>query len=251
MNQDEIILARLSDLASRSYQKNIYTYSDFLSLADVSLFLENEKDYLYAAPYVYGGMEDAERCMIRFGDETVLGYTEEFPICLLRISPLMHKFADDLSHRDFLGALMHLGIEREVLGDMQVSDKEAFLFCKESMSEYICENLNKVKHTSVRVEEVSELPDSLIRREEEVLVQLPSERIDAIIAKLYHVSRDESIVLFREKKVFRNGRLIENNSAIVKTDDVISVRGYGKFCYKGVAGISKKGKLNATVLKYV
>ena len=189
--------------------------------------------------------------MIRFGDESVLGYKEEFPICLLRISPLMHKFADDLSHRDFLGALMHLGIEREGLGDMQVSDKEAYLFCKESMSEYICENLNKVKHTSVHVEEVSELPDSLIRREEEVLVQLPSERIDAIIAKLYHVSRDESIVLFREKKVFRNGRLIENNSAVVKADDVISVRGYGKFCYKGVAGISKKGKLNATVHKYV
>ena len=84
----------------------------------------------------------------------------------------------------------------------------------------------------------------------EVKIQTASERIDGVMAKVYRLSRSESIELFRQKKVFVNGRLCENNSRLLKPGDRISVRGYGKFIYTEKQGISKKGKLNAAVLVY-
>lgn len=250
MDKDEVGLSRFKDLANRCYQKNIYTYTDFLSLADVALFMEHERDFSFVPSTMYGGMEDAERVMIRFGSEEMLGYDEEFPITTLCIKPLQSKFADDLSHRDFLGSLMNLGIERDVLGDILINEKSAYIFCEDKVADYIIDSLSRVKHTSVMITRVDELPDIMKKEPVETSVQIPSERIDALVAKVYHVSREDSISLFREKKVFVNGRLMENNSGSVKPGDSITVRGFGKFNYKGMTGLSKKGKVNAIIEKY-
>lgn len=83
---------------------------------------------------------------------------------------------------------------------------------------------------------------------EEKLIQISSARTDALIAGVYHLSRTESNELFREQKVFINGRLCENNSRALKEGDQITVRGYGKFAYEGEKGISRKGKVNVRVL---
>lgn len=250
MDRDELGLSRFKDLANRCYQKNIYTYTDFLSLADVALFMEHERDFSFVPATLYGGMEDSERVMIRFGSEEQLGYDEEFPIATICIKPLQNKFADDLSHRDFLGSLMNLGIERDVLGDILINEKSAYIFCMDKVADYIIDSLSRVKHTSVMVTRVSEIPDIMKKEPVEMSLQIPSERIDAIVAKVYHVSREDAISLFREKKVFVNGRLMENNSGSVKNGDSITVRGFGKFNYKGMTGLSKKGKVNAIIEKY-
>lgn len=250
MDKDEVGLSRFKDLANRCYQKNIYTYTDFLSLADVALFMEHERDFSFVPSTMYGGMEEAERVMIRFGSEEMLGYDEEFPITTLCIKPLQSKFADDLSHRDFLGSLMNLGIERDVLGDILINEKSAYIFCEDKVADYIIDSLSRVKHTSVMITRVDELPDIMKKEPVETSVQIPSERIDALVAKVYHISREDAISLFREKKVFVNGRLMENNSGSVKLGDSITVRGFGKFNYKGMTGLSKKGKVNAIIEKY-
>lgn len=75
-----------------------------------------------------GGVDGCERQILRFGDEESLGYDAGFPICCIEIKPLIEKFADALTHRDYLGALMHLGIERSTLGDIMIRDKTAYLF---------------------------------------------------------------------------------------------------------------------------
>lgn len=142
---------RFKELADRSYNKGQFTFTRFLSLAELSAFKYEESNLKYASPVIYGGYEEAERVLIRFGNKDELGYEEQFPIDILEITPLAEKFADDLTHRDFLGALMSLGIERELLGDIIVRGKKAYLFCLESISDYIIENLMSVKHTSVSV----------------------------------------------------------------------------------------------------
>ena len=78
-------------------------------------------------------------------------------------------------------------------------------------------------------------------------MSVSSELIDGVIAKLYQMSRSTSIEHFRLKKVFVNGRLCENNSAILKADDVITVRGYGKFIYRGVSYTNKKGSIKKRI----
>jgi RNA-binding protein YlmH len=101
---------RLTELADRSYRTGIFTFTDFLSMAELAAYYEQEGELQYASPSLFGGCEQAERQMIRFGGPEEIGYDQPFPISALAIRPLQAKFADDLTHRDFLGALMNLGI---------------------------------------------------------------------------------------------------------------------------------------------
>ncbi|MCR4618803.1 MAG: hypothetical protein K5669_11550 [Lachnospiraceae bacterium] len=247
-NDDISVLQnRLRDLADRSYNQNIYTFSSFLSLGELDAYYKIEKELSFASPALLGGYKDAERCLIRFGSVEALGYEQPAPIVCIHITPLMEKFADKLSHRDFLGALMNLGIERDVLGDIKCGEKEGYLFCLDSISEYICDNLDKVKHTNVKctvVEEMAALPEE---EPAEITVLVSSERVDGIISKVCKLSRSESLDLFREGKVYINGRLCENNSKAASAGDVINARGYGKFTILDNPQLTKKGKLSLRI----
>lgn len=241
---------RFADLARKCYQNNQYTFTDFLSLADMACFYEIEKELSYVPFTVWGGNELCERVIVRFGSCELLGYTEEFPIICLEIKPLAQKFADSLTHRDFLGALMNLGIERSTLGDIFIVANAGYLFCLETMAEYIMENLTRIKHTVVMCQKVEEMPALSETDRQEVIIQASSKRVDGVIAKVYKLSRNDSLELFRQKKVFINGRLCENNSRPLTEQDKVSVRGFGKFEFMQEMNMSKKGKFNMKVLCY-
>ena len=248
IQSDELeVKKKLLDMADRSFRNNQYIFTDFLSMADMSVFFEYEKEFSYAGVTVWNGDGSYERGMLRFGNPESFGYEEDFPIDILLITPLAEKFAENLSHRDFLGALMNFGIERDVLGDIIVDERKAYLFCESKMTEFIIENLSRVRHTSVMVKKVAEIPEIESRQPKEVTIQVASERIDGVVAKVYHLSRGDSAELFTSQRVFLNGRLMENYSHQLKTGDVVSVRGFGRFTYKGSGSVSKKGKLNVTV----
>lgn len=247
METEELLKKRFTELAQKCYQQNQYTFTGFLGLADTACFYEMERELSYVPYTLWGGYEEAERIMIRFGSEELLGYEEKFPIVCLKICPLAEKFADALTHRDYLGALMNLGIERDVLGDILIEEKTAWVFCTKNISDFISENLTKVKHTSVLCEASEEIPSFTTGDVREIKLQISSERIDGVIAKVYKLSRSDSAELFRQKKVFANGRLCENSSRPLKAGDSVSVRGYGKFEYRGETGLGKKGKLNVLI----
>ena len=248
--EEELLKKRFVELANRSYMENRFTFTNFLGLGELSLFYEVVKE-IGNIPYtVFGGMEDSERAVIRFGSKENLGYLEEFPIQLLEISPLLEKFSDDLTHRDFLGALMNLGIEREVLGDILLAKNKAYMFCLDRVCEYIMDNLFKVKHTSVKVLKRDCIPEVDKPEPKEKLIQVSSVRIDGVIAHTYNLSRSEAVEPFSQKKVFRNGRLCENVSQIIAEGDTITVRGYGKFVLGKIGQTTRKGKINLTVFVY-
>ena len=249
MEEIELTKKRFAELADRSYTKGQFTFTQFLGMADLSLFYEEKRSLDYAKPTVFGGHDGAERAMVRFGDPEALGYEEVFPIDILAVVPLVDKFADDLTHRDFLGALMSLGIERNLLGDIIVTGKKAYLFCLSRISDFIIENLISVKHTSVSVrraepDDIREIPKGF---EKEKLIQVASERIDAVIAKVHNLSRSAAMEFFAQKKVFVNGRLTENTSLSLKQDDIVTVRGFGRFKLAEIVGTSRKGKLNILI----
>lgn len=251
MSDDALLKNRIKDLAERSFQNNRYCYTNFLSLNEQSLFHEIEREVSYSKPYLFGGNEWCERKVLRFGDSNELMYEEPFPITALLIEPLNSKFSDDLTHRDFLGALMNLGIERETLGDIFVDEKQCILYCLDSISQYIIDELTRVKHTSVKIKRFRgefKIPESLTK---EALIQVSSERIDGVVARVCKLSREDSLELFKEQKVFINGRLITGNDTKVKANDIVSVRGFGRFTVLETVGLSKKGKLNIKVQIYI
>lgn len=234
---------RLKELAEKSYRQNIYTFSSFLGLAELDAYYRMEKELLFSHPALFGGDERAERKVIRFGLPEEFGYTEEYPISCLHVKPLLAKFSDDFSHRDFLGALMNLGIERGCIGDIRVGEREGYLYCLSSMAEFICENLTQIKHTHVSCQVVEEMEGVGADEPEIKEVLVSSLRLDGCLSKIYQISRNESLALFQSARVYVDGRLAENNSRMLKPGETVNVRGYGKFMFLGVKYETKKGKL--------
>ena len=240
--------ARIRDLARRSYNQNIYTYTNFLNAADMEVFY-NMRNELSGIPYeIFGGLPNSERVMVGFGSEEMLGYPGHFPISVIKVQPLIDKFSDELSHRDFLGAIMNLGIERSTVGDILIRNNTGYVYCQSKVADYLIENLDKIKHTNVtcavaREEDVPKPPEPVSME-----ITVSSVRIDGVISKIYNLSRTQSLELFRAGKIYLNGRLCENNSCYLKENDAITVRGFGKFIYQGTKRETRKGKLSVGIL---
>lgn len=251
-NEKDIIQLknRLQDLADRAYVQNLYTFTGFLGLGEQDVFWQQESKLRYAGYTLDGGFESAERVVIRFGNGEELGYEVPFPIVCVHIVPLSVKFAEALSHRDFLGALMNLGVDRNTMGDIKAGEKEAYLFCLDSIAGFICENLSQVRHTHVKCEVTDTCQMTLQEEPELVTVQVQSLRVDAVLAKVYSLSREKSLDLFRAGKVFVGGRLCENNSRLLKPGETVNARGYGKFTLQGEPRETKKGKLSVETAVY-
>lgn len=248
--EEQQLKNRLRELADKSFRQNLFTFTGFLGLSEQDIFWKMETELSFAAPKLWGGYEGADRVMVRFGNPEELGYEEAYEISYIHISPLQEKFSDDFSHRDFLGALMNLGLERSTLGDIRVGHREAYLYCLSTVAGFICDNLDQVRHTHVKcrlVEEVGEIPQEEPVRME---IQVASERIDGVLAKVYNQSRSEVISFFQAGKVFVDGRLCENNSRMLKGGEVINLRGFGKFVYRGMQRETRKGKLSVSVEVY-
>lgn len=241
---------RILELSQRSVTQNIYTFTNFLDVSQLALLALLQKELSTTAITIFGGIDGTQRQMIRFGNIENLGYEEDFPIVCIFITPQMKKFAENLTHRDYLGALMNLGIEREKLGDLMLKEKDCYLFCHNGIAPFIIDELTKVRHTNVICSISTNVPlDTLLTLEnKEILV--PSERLDVLIAKLLNLSRSKVSILFQEKKVFVNSRLWENQSTLLKKNDILVIRGVGKFIYQGILMETKKEKLRVSFDQY-
>jgi len=248
---DNALKNRIMELAERSYNENRFLFTDFLDMSQLSEFYFVQRDVDYAGTLIYGGTEGCERCMVRFGSPEILGYDESFPITLLHVTPVQKKFSDVLTHRDFLGSVIGLGLERTKLGDIIVRNNEGYIFVSNSISEYIIENLGKVKHTIVKANVCDEIPAEIAPEFKEESIIVSSNRLDAIIARVYKLSREMAVRYISEGKVFLSGRQMTENAKTLKSGDVVSVRGKGKFIFESEGGTTKKDKLFVNIKIYV
>ncbi len=239
MENENLLKNRLAELASRAYNRGTWVYSEFLTLAEQDVLLRSRPE----APFtLFGGLPTSERKIACFGSEELCGYEAVPPVACLRLAPLQQKFADPLSHRDFLGALMSLGLRREVLGDIEIVDNVGYLFCLESVAPFIADNLTSVRHTTVRAAP-SAPPDKLSAPPPLTELVVASERLDAAVAAVFRLSRSEAQALIDAQQVFISGRLPRSAALDIPPGAVVSVRHYGRFVYEGVARETKKGKL--------
>ncbi len=249
--KEDLFEKRLLDLANQAFGQGRYTFSNFLDLYEQSILtslMRKEKGFSYET---FGGHEGAERRMVRFGSPDELGYEQEFPLTLLHIRPLSGKFAESLSHRDYLGSLMNLGIERNLIGDIIVMDKEAYVFVKDAIGPFLMQEWLKVRHTLIKVNEIPVREFTYTPRFEEVKGFCTSFRLDVMISFLCKTSRKESADLIKGQKVFVNSCLVESNSYTLKEGDILSVRGFGKAIFEEIGGQSKKGRFMVSMKKYI
>lgn len=246
---DNFFMAHTEDLSLRSEMKNIYTFSNFLSEDEQNEIIMNKNrltDFSF-----YGGTEGAQRKMVRFGSEDKLYYSEDFPIECIKAEPLNIKFADSLSHRDVLGAIMNLSVEREHIGDIITKENCTYIFVTKKISEFICESLKKIRHTDVKCSICTFSGDDELFTLEDKTVITSSLRADCVICAVFNLSRNQANEMFRAKKIFINSRQCENTSALLKENDTVSVRGYGKFIYSKSLSKTKKDRLKIEIRLYV
>ncbi len=249
-NEDLLLKKRLTELAEKAYAKGTYTFTTFLGLAEQDILSRLEREIQHVPKTLFGGAEGCQRVMVRFGDEELCGYDMPFPIVCLKAAPTAPKYADKLTHRDILGALMNLGITREQVGDIVLRDNVAYIFATEKIAPFIADHLTKAKHTQLTCTVVDELPEGALFTLETRQCVVASERIDGIVAHVYKYSRSQVGELFRSGKIFLNGRCCENTSAILKEGDTVSVRGEGRFIYRGVLRATKSGNCSIEIDLY-
>lgn len=251
MNEIDLLKRKILDTASQAFHHNIYTYTNFLSISDLSVVFSIKKELSFIEYDIYGGNPICERQLIRFGSPAEYGYDAGYPITTLKISPLSVKYAEKLEHRDYLGALMNLGIERELIGDIIIKDTDAYIFCISHIADYICDNLDTIRHTHIKCTVCDEDVPALKPELEEIRLIAASVRIDAVVASITKLSRANSNELFSSKKIFVNGQCMENKSMHLKPNDILVIRGTGKFIYIGDEGETRKGRTYLTLKKYV
>ena len=190
---------------------------------------------------LYGGYDEAERKMLRIGD------FGEFPLCAFTAS---FRECDELSHRDFLGSLMGLGIKRELVGDIIVSKGFAVFFTAQNVKELVLSELSKVGRTGVKLTEGITHP--IPEREFEIMsVVVASMRLDAIVAAITNLSREKSLRLIKSGLVVCNGRCLTDGAVQINENARLSVRGYGKYIVSQNCGQTRKGKIHLEIKKYI
>ena len=243
MENETLLKKRLAELSHRAFERGYTTYSTFLNLQEISILKSLKVDSKYS---LFGGYENADRCVAAFSNDEIYSY----PIVCIKIKPLQQKFSDKFTHRDFLGALMNLGIEREMLGDIKILNNEGYLFCLDKISQYIVDNLSSIKHTSVKCKIIDDIPElfNQIPDEEEYIVS--SLRIDTVVSAVFKMSRNSASQLINQEKIFINSKTVYKDSVQLKEGDVISVRGYGKFIYSQTVNETRKHKMVVAIRLY-
>lgn len=250
MEKDIFFIKRIRELANLSYQRDIVTFSDFLNLNEQSLVKNQVSQFPGVRIESFGGYDQAERQMIAFHPDALV-FSWDYPICCIKVEPKALKFSETLTHRDYLGTILGLGVERSVIGDILVQEHGAWIFCHKKIRDFLLENLYRVRHTAVTacaVDDPTELPEP---RLSPVSGTCSSVRLDALIAIAFQASRSSMVSFIEGGQVFVNGKLVTSNGYEPLPGDIISVRGKGRFRFDGIQGKTKKGRTSVVLMRYV
>ena len=253
--QDEILYAQLRDMMQRA-GRGTWSCSHFLTPREARLaqsLVEREGRDVFCV--LAGGYGEAERVKAFILPDFLSEPEYYLPIMKEEICPLLLRGGGfcTLSHRDYLGALLALGIERHVLGDLVVLDDcRAMLFCNADIAPFICAELDRVGKDGVKVQRLPE--DAKIeipKRYKSVSDTVASARFDCIAAALAGLSREKAQMLIRAGECTLDYEPCDKCDKIIEPPCVISLRGYGKFRVDDVSMQTKKGRLRMLAQKYI
>lgn len=191
-----------------------------------------------------GGLEESERKIM-----SIYPYYFEHGDIENKLSFLRIEYPNaELSHKDFLGAILNMGITREKLGDLYVHDKHTFVIVKNEIKDYLLYNLTKISNIKVKIKEVQRVDLEAAEEEyKEVNNFVSSLRLDKVISTIYNLSRQNSLKLIKSDRIKVNFKPVNKPSIELEEGDLISAKGYGRSIFHSINGTSKKGNYNITI----
>lgn len=244
-DDDKQLIAQLNDGIDLCLTRQKPYFMPFMSERKQALLLSELKKAYFDNYLFFGGYGDSERKMLGlFFDEPS---ESSFPISAVEFS---FRKCDKLTHRDFLGSLMSLGIERETVGDILVEDGLGVVFVKTELSDYVKSQISKVGRIGVKVADadLSKLPQG--RGFEEKTYIVSSLRLDNIVAAVCKLSREKTRTVIMSDSACVNFEETKNVSLNLKENDVFTIRGKGKFVLKSILGTTGKGRIRISVIHY-
>lgn len=245
----KLLTARINDLIRLCEKRGEAIFSDFLDGGSAA-FAEDELRSAYGYnTMLFGGYAGAERRIFGIFPEWREAEEEEFPITALRIDAPRFR---SLTHRDYLGTLMSLGIDRCKTGDILTDEDGAWVFLREDIAEYAERNVNKIANIGVKthLESMSGFTPPRIKTVERACV-CASARLDAVTASALNLSRGAAEKLISGGCVKVNHRETLDRSKQLSQGDLLSVRGKGRFILKEIGANTGKGRLHIIIEKFV
>ena len=248
--EERLLLSRVWDKREQCRLRNIPTATAFLSPQEQAAAtrllnaLGDREGYA-----LWGGYEGAERRMLFFLPDWQEEADASDAMAFLRAA--WHE-SEHPTHRDLLGSLMALGVERETLGDILVSEGSADLIVSAGVAQYLLDNWTGAGRTALRLTAIGadalRVPEQKVKEIRDTVATL---RLDAVTAAGFSMSRGKAAELIAAGRVQKNYREVTKGDASVTQGDVISARGLGKFEVAEVGGLSKKGRTGILLRRYL
>lgn len=248
--EDKVLLAKVWDKINAGMRKNIPASTAFLTLRELDMcrFLFGQQEGLFP----FGGYEGAERQMLIYLPEYLEKdalYDEDAPLVCLRAT---FFDGDTPSHRDFLGALMGIGIARETIGDICVGKGQCDFFVTAEIAPYLLQNFIGAGRTKVHLAQIPLSEVSVPEPEtKQIRDTVASVRLDSIISSGFRISRAGAAQYITAGKAAIDGLPCEKPDKLIDEGAKISVRGLGKIKLRTINGQTKKGRISVVIDRYV
>lgn len=244
LKEDTEDVLKVYECMSLAYSKGIPMFTKFFCKPNIWLFFINKFNSNNFKVEAKGAFDECDRRILAFNNI----YDIPMPYRIVKIIN-KSKF-NNLCHKDYLGAIMALGLEREKLGDLRVIDDFAIVPIYDKVADYVISELSSVGRAPVIVEEVFEDNLPKCNYVEEIII-VSSLRLDSIVAKLAKLSRGKAIDLIDSGKVLVDYSKSSQKSKDIKTNQRITIGGKGKFIIGEIVGSTKSGKYKVKINKFV
>lgn len=245
---DDLTFSKIDDKIRFCNSKNKITHTDFFTepeIIRIQKYLEQQGIHNF---FFFGGQPDCDRKMLFFYPDK-LNYEMAFKnvnniLKIIRIT-LPNNLVSTFEHRDYLSAIMKLGIVREKFGDIIVYPKGADIVVQEENSNYFKQNLEpltRFKKSKIEILDIN-LIHEITKTQEEIQIIVNSMRIDNFVSEIAHTSRNKAEEILTQERVMINYETITKASKQVNPGDLIIVRGFGKYKVLEISRTTKSGKL--------
>lgn len=253
MTKDELIKARIEDRIAQCRDGFYVTSTGFLDTHEQALAIAASRHAAGVRTFMYGGYDDAERRMLVCVPKDIPISDVEAAEGLLKVLRIkLPLISRELSHRDYLGSLLGLGIERRLTGDILVRTGGADVLIVPGIEEFLLNELHRVGSVEVKTEAVP--VDGLIVPEactELIRDSVSSVRLDSVVSSAFRISRSKAAEAVRKGLVSVDHAECLKPDAAVREGAVIVMKGKGKAVLEEAGGESRKGRIRIVLKRYI
>ena len=254
-DEEKLLIAKILDKIKMVESKNRFENTDFLDLSQKSTIQDIIQKRKIDNYKFFGGFEMAERTMLiiypTYEEKVNFEKIYNQIISVLRIN-LPKELQGTFEHKTYLGAIMKLGVKREKLGDIIVRNDGADIIISKEIEKFLINNLTdltRFKKSKLEIIKLDEI--KYVEKEKEIFkINVPSMRLDAIVAELARASRNDANLYINQERVFVNFKLELRNTKQILEGDIITIRGKGRYTISKIIGETRSKRINLEVQKW-